>query len=157
MTDDQAGQPRGDLGLDELTRDECLRLLRTQQIGRLGVVVAGYPLIFPLNYGLDGDVVVIRTVAGQKLAAAQGTNVTFEVDEFDPVHLSGWSVMIRGTAEEVTSRHGAQTRERTEPVGPTPWPSGEHPHIVRIIPRAVTGRRIRRGAINELLDPRGYL
>jgi nitroimidazol reductase NimA-like FMN-containing flavoprotein (pyridoxamine 5'-phosphate oxidase superfamily) len=143
MKNDHARRLQESSGLEELTVDECLRLLRTQQVGRLGVVVGGYPLIFPLNYGLDDDVVVIRTVLGQKLSGAQGTNVTFEVDELDPVHLSGWSVMIRGTAGEVTSHDDAETRERTERAAPTPWPAGEHPHLVRIIPRAMTGRRIR--------------
>jgi nitroimidazol reductase NimA-like FMN-containing flavoprotein (pyridoxamine 5'-phosphate oxidase superfamily) len=32
----------------------CLDLLGRSTIGRLGVVLDGYPAIFPVNYALDG-------------------------------------------------------------------------------------------------------
>lgn len=136
-------------GLAELSTAECMVLLGAQVIGRLGVVVDGYPLIFPVNYRLDGEVVVIRTDLGQKLAAAQGRNVTFEVDSFDPSQLSGWSVMVLGIAEEVTTRRDAETRERAVRIAPAPWPAGDRPYVLRIIPRAVTGRRIQQTVMNE--------
>jgi uncharacterized protein len=54
--------------------------LAPQQIGRLGVNAEHYLLVFPVNYALDHGVIVIRTDAGTKLAAADHANVTFEVD-----------------------------------------------------------------------------
>jgi hypothetical protein len=51
--------------LQILDADECYRLLATQQIGRLGVNAEHYPLIFPVNYAIDRDVIVIRTGAAQ--------------------------------------------------------------------------------------------
>ena len=47
--------------LELLHADECRRLLATRQIGRIGLAGGRFPLILPVNYGLDGDAVVIRT------------------------------------------------------------------------------------------------
>ncbi len=45
--------------LESLDRDECLRLLAGQEIGRFGFVTDGQPRIEPVNYRLiDGDVVI---------------------------------------------------------------------------------------------------
>lgn len=56
--------------LEELSTQDCYRLLASQQIGRLGVMGEHYPLIFPVNYALDDGVVVFRTNPGLKLTAA---------------------------------------------------------------------------------------
>ncbi|MGY1704804.1 pyridoxamine 5'-phosphate oxidase family protein [Geodermatophilus sp. SYSU D00697] len=141
----------------EIPVDECYRLLRTQQVGRLGVNAEHYPLIFPVNYGMDHDTIVIRTSPGTKLAAADHANVTFEVDAIDPVHRSGWSVLVRGLAEEVTDAHGAELVQRTHDVGVRPWAPGEHGHWLRLIPHHVTGRRVVPGELPPAVDPRAYL
>src|SRR3954447_20339534 len=95
-------------GLQDLGADDCYRLLATQEIGRLGVNAEHYPLIFPVNFGLDGTTIVMRTEPGTKLAAAEHANVTFEVDEIDRRTRSGWSVLVRGLAERLTGRHGGE-------------------------------------------------
>jgi uncharacterized protein len=102
-------------GLEVLGIDDCYRLLATQQIGRLGVNAEHYPLIFPVNYALDQGVIVIRTNAGIKLAAADHANVTFEVDQIDERTRSGWSVLVRGLAEEVTSEHRTELSNAPRP------------------------------------------
>jgi hypothetical protein len=66
-----------------------------------------------VNYALDQRAVVVRTHPGTKLSAADHANVTFEVDHIDPISRSGWSVLIRGLAEEVTSAHRTELIERT--------------------------------------------
>jgi uncharacterized protein len=146
-----------DRQLVELDAGECYRLLRTQQIGRLGVNATHYPLIFPVNYALDRDVIVMRMAAGTKLAAADHANVTFEVDEIDQRTRSGWSVLVRGLAEEVTSAHRAELIARTEDTGVTPWAPGEHGHWMRLIPQAVSGRRIVPGQLPPAFEDAGYL
>ena len=143
--------------LQVLTDDECYVLLATQQIGRLGVNAEHYPLIFPVNYALDQCVVVVRTHPGTKLAAADHANVTFEVDHIDPISRSGWSVLIRGLAEEVTGAHRAELIERTHATGVKPWAPGEHGHWVRIIPHDVSGRRIVPGELPPPFEPGAYL
>jgi uncharacterized protein len=79
--------------LQQLSTEDCYRLLGTHQVGRLAVNAHPYPLIFPVNYAMDGDVVVIRTNAGLKLTAADHANVAFEVDDIDPIRRVGWSVL----------------------------------------------------------------
>jgi nitroimidazol reductase NimA-like FMN-containing flavoprotein (pyridoxamine 5'-phosphate oxidase superfamily) len=140
--------------LQVLNDEDCYRLLATQQIGRLGVNAEHYPLIFPVNYALDqADVIVIRTAAGTKLAAANRANVTFEVDEIDQRTRSGWSVLVRGLAEEVTSEHRTELIERTQTTGVEPWAPGDRGHWMRLIPHEISGRRIVPGELPPAFEP----
>ncbi|MGY1830429.1 pyridoxamine 5'-phosphate oxidase family protein [Geodermatophilus sp. SYSU D01180] len=143
--------------LQEIPVEECHRLLATQEIGRLGVNAEHHPLIFPVNYAMDGTTIVIRTSPGTKLAAAEHANVSFEVDEIDRRTRSGWSVLVRGVAEVVGPEHRADLVARTRATGLEPWAPGEHGHWVRLIPTAVTGRRIVPGELPPAVDPRAYL
>jgi nitroimidazol reductase NimA-like FMN-containing flavoprotein (pyridoxamine 5'-phosphate oxidase superfamily) len=82
-----------------------------------------------VNYVRDrAGVIVIRTAAGTKLATADHANVTFEVDEIDQRTRSGWSVLVRGLAEEVTSAHQTELIERTRVTGVQPWAPGDRGH-----------------------------
>ena len=69
--------------MDELTADECLRLLDDHTFGRLAFMdhVGVLPMIVPLNYVLHDDRITFRTGAGSKLGTAlRGEPVAFEVD-----------------------------------------------------------------------------
>jgi nitroimidazol reductase NimA-like FMN-containing flavoprotein (pyridoxamine 5'-phosphate oxidase superfamily) len=134
-------------GPEELTGEECLRLLRSQQVGRLAIIASNEPRIYPVNYALDGEVIVFRTSPGTKLEAADHANVTFEVDMVDVDNRSGWSVVVHGLAELVTDRHAADLADRTRRVAPEPWAPGDRPFHVPVIPQKVTGRRIRPGSL----------
>ena len=136
--------------------DECYRLLGTHEFGRIGVVADHYPLILPVNYRLDGTTIVIRTHSGTILSAAEHANVTFEVDEVDRASRSGWSVLIRATAEEVGEAHRADLAARTLQSGLEAWAPGDKGHWMRLIAHEVTGRRIVPGEL-PALDPRAYL
>ena len=143
--------------LQALAAAECYLLLATQQVGRLGVNAEHYPLIFPVNYAVDHGVIVIRTHPGTKLAAASQANVTFEVDQIDQLTRSGWSVLVRGLAEEITPEHRTELIERTRATGVQPWAPGEHGHWLRLIPHAITGRRIVPGQLPPAFESAGYL
>ena len=54
--------------VEPLSDDESRELLATHEVGRLAVVVGGYPEIFPVNYAVVRDRVVIRTDPGAKLS-----------------------------------------------------------------------------------------
>ena len=142
--------------MDVIPAAECYELLRTQEIGRLGVQAEHYPLILPVNYALDGTTLVIRTSAGLILHAAEHANVTFEVDEIDRRARSGWSVLVRGQAEEVGPEHREDIVARTKAAGVQPWAPGDKGHWMRIIPHGISGRRIVPGELPGM-DPRGYL
>jgi nitroimidazol reductase NimA-like FMN-containing flavoprotein (pyridoxamine 5'-phosphate oxidase superfamily) len=128
--------------LDELTPAECWELLATQPVGRVAVIVGHYPLVFPVNYAVDDRSIVYRTGAGTKLHSIHRSNVTFEVDEIDTVHRTGWSVMVKGVAQELSAKRDRRLISRAELGGATPWAPGDRDHLIRIVADQVTGRRI---------------
>src|SRR6476659_864500 len=87
--------------LEVLGRNECVSLLGRSSLGRLAVVCEGAPLVFPVNFTLDGETIVFRTDAGTKLYGARAGRVAFECDGIDSVYHTGWSVVATGRAEEV--------------------------------------------------------
>src|SRR5689334_11964326 len=100
---------------------ECRRLLATRRIGRLGLGGDRFPLILPVNYALDGDVIVVRTDSPRILAAADHGRVAFEVDEIDERARSGWSVVAQAVAHEVTAEDRDDLLARTRASGVEPW------------------------------------
>jgi nitroimidazol reductase NimA-like FMN-containing flavoprotein (pyridoxamine 5'-phosphate oxidase superfamily) len=129
--------------LDELSPAECWRLLATQPVGRVAVIVGHYPLVFPVNYAVEDKTIVYRTGAGTKLYSVRRSNVTFEADEIDTEHHSGWSVMVKGVAQELSPRRDRGAVSRSELTGADPWAPGAREHVIRIVADQVTGRRIR--------------
>jgi len=60
-------------------------------------------MILPVNYAASNDVILLCTGPGTKLSAiGAGAEVVFEVGENSPEYRTGWSVIVRGTAHEVT-------------------------------------------------------
>jgi uncharacterized protein len=130
-------------GLRVLSFDDCLERLGRVRVGRLAFVSAGQPVILPVNHALDGATVVFRTQVGSKMEAATGaSSVAYEVDDFDEETETGWSVLVRGTAELVYDE--AETA-RYEGLGLRSWADAEgRGHWVRVRPSEVTGRQLSR-------------
>jgi nitroimidazol reductase NimA-like FMN-containing flavoprotein (pyridoxamine 5'-phosphate oxidase superfamily) len=122
---------------------ECWALLATQPVGRVAVIVGHYPLVFPVNYAVDGETIVYRTGAGTKLHSIHRSNVTFEADEIDNEQRTGWSVMVKGVAQELSVQRDRHVISRVELTGAAPWAPGDRDHVIRIVADQVTGRRIR--------------
>ena len=96
--------------LQIIDTDECLRLVRGTQVGRLGYLADGVPQIVPVNHVIDGWTLLFRSVVGGKLVAAAAEQpLTFQVDDWDSDSGTGWSVMVKGVAETV---HDAQLDDR---------------------------------------------
>lgn len=126
-------------GMTVLSDDECWRLLRESEVGRLAVAVAEHPDIFPVNHVVDAQTLVFRTEAGTKLAAAVlGRAVAFEVDGYDAWTGDAWSVVVKGRAHEM-ERLGEVLHAEGLPL--FPWWSSPKPRWVRIEPHEITGRR----------------
>jgi len=142
VLDTRSAAPAGAVALRRrtLTAEEGLRLLHTggQQVGRLALTVAGEPLIFPLNYALDGDAIVFRTQVGTKLSGITRSLVSFEVDHIDDGG-QGWSVTFDGLAQEVLDADPASLRARVDALALETWPGDDRPHVVRITAFAVRG------------------
>ena len=126
-------------GLEILDRAQCDALLPTQRVGRVAVCT-GRASVFPVLYDLlDGDV-VFRTAPGEKLiAAVLHREVVFEIDTFDVVEHSGWSINVLGTAEEIVDHRDLA---RVEALGLESWAGELRDRIVRIRAAEVSGRRI---------------
>ena len=122
----------------ELSTTESWTLLREAVVGRLAVIVDDRPDIFPVNHLVDHGSVVFRTAAGTKLAGAAGHFVAFEVDGYDLLTASAWSVVMKGEAQEVNRLY--DVLEVIE-LPLFPWPSTPKPHFIRIEPDSITGRR----------------
>jgi len=130
----------GEVRWQELTRSECFEVLAREHLGRVAVVDDCGPVVVPVNFVLDRYMVVFRTDEGTKLdAARRGSRVAFEVDGTDSVAHTGWSVLVRGEAVEITDP-AELARLRELPL--TPWAPGPKARYVRILPAALTGRRI---------------
>jgi len=134
--------PRPQVRWQELTKGECFELLAREQLGRVAVVDDRGPIVLPVNFVLDRHMVVFRTDEGTKLdAAIRGSRVAFEIDGTDAAAHTGWSVMVRGEAVEVTDP-AELARLRRLPL--SPWAPGAKSRYVRILPAVLTGRRILR-------------
>lgn len=121
---------------EELSRQECWRLLAGGSIGRLAVITAdGLPFVVPVNYAIDGETVVFRTNVGTKFDALLRHPVGFQVDSIDPHDRTGWTVLVQGIAHETTPQEAQE-------VTLEPW-TGPKKHWIRVVPRHVSGRRLR--------------
>jgi uncharacterized protein len=126
--------------LEQLSREECLRLMGQVPVGRIVYTRQALPAVELVNFTMDDGDIVIRTDAGGKLAAAtRGVVVAFEADSVDVASHEGWSVTIVGYSRAVTD--GQETR-RLEQAGLDPWAPGKRDHFIRISPSIVNGRRV---------------
>ncbi len=127
-------------GLTILTEDECWHRLRSEEIGRVAVSVGSTPDIFPVNYRVHRDEIVIRTEAGTKLAAGTlMSSVAFEVDGFDRERRSGWSVVVKGKGREPVQ---IEEQMQLDELGLEPWAVARKTRWMVITPIEVTGREI---------------
>jgi uncharacterized protein len=124
----------------ELTKSECFELLAREQLGRVAFVDDRGLIVLPVNFVPDRHMVVFRSDEGAKLdAAGRGGRVAFEVDGIDAATQTGWSVVVRGEALEVT---GPAELARLHELPLSPWAPGAKTRYVRILPAVLTGRRI---------------
>ncbi|GGL13445.1 hypothetical protein Sme01_69750 [Sphaerisporangium melleum] len=139
------GRPPAHPAMEPLDADECLRLISPGGIGRVAFAGPGGPTVLPVNYLLQGGVIVFRTQAGGPIDQDLRTGVrgveieiAFEVDRIDDARRGGWSVLIRGPA------HHMAPEELPEVAGAAvhPWAGGPREIYVRVVPRQITGRRI---------------
>jgi nitroimidazol reductase NimA-like FMN-containing flavoprotein (pyridoxamine 5'-phosphate oxidase superfamily) len=140
----QPGEPLPEEPTSEmrvLPREECLALLASNSFGRLAVAMDS-PVIRPVNYVFDepSQSVAFRTADGTKFhAMLLNGNAAFEIDGIDPDSRTGWSVILVGMTEEVTSPSELRRLERLRL---ETWTPGHKAHWMRIRAWTVSGRRI---------------
>jgi len=126
--------------LRDLSREECLALLEDSLIGRIGYVVDGLAVILPVNFVLlNGDIVFCTAKGGTLAWLSNRRRVAFEVDESRPAEREGWSVLVHGSAHEVTDPDQLEVLRR----GPLrSWVRTPAEHWVRITVDSMSGRAL---------------
>jgi len=127
--------------LQTLTAAECYDLLSPGGVGRVAFTTADGPVVVPVNYAMASQTVIFRTAPDTLLAGYLDGPAGFEVDHLDEALSQGWSVLVTGRAVRVTSE--ADVRYLEQHTSVRPWAGGARDVYVRIIPRKITGRRIR--------------
>jgi len=123
-----------------LSRDESLALLAGVPVGQVVFTHRAMPDVFPVNFRLDGDAVVIRVAADSALAQVVGGPVlAFHADRIDEENHTGWSVTVLGRGEAVTDP--AECR-RIAALPLVSWAGDARDRFIRIAVERVTGRRL---------------
>jgi hypothetical protein len=126
-------------GFEVLDRDECLRLLATATLGRVGFTSGALPSVLPVSFHLDDERILVRTRRGTTLdAAMQNVVVAFEVDDLDSDGQTGWSVAVTGVAAAV---NGPLLFEEGRADPTAGWTLAADEAVVAISTEFVTGRR----------------
>jgi nitroimidazol reductase NimA-like FMN-containing flavoprotein (pyridoxamine 5'-phosphate oxidase superfamily) len=123
----------------ELSDSACRELLASREVGRLGFVDEGYPIVLPVSYRYVDGRIWIRTGSGSKLSSAPLSPVSFEIDELDLASRSGWSVLAKGVARWATAADGP------EPQFAAAWLPGPLPARLVVKVNQLSGRRFHRG------------
>jgi nitroimidazol reductase NimA-like FMN-containing flavoprotein (pyridoxamine 5'-phosphate oxidase superfamily) len=128
--------------LEHLTPDECWQLLSATPVGRIGVLHDSAPEIYPVNHLVDRGTIVFRTDPGTKLRGLlRSPAVCYEADGIDAQAAMGWSVLVKGRAEQLSD---PDDLDRVARLPLRLWSLGDKAHWIRIVPEDVTGRRIGR-------------
>lgn len=127
-------------GLESLERAECLSLLSAHHVGRVAFAHRSIIEVFPVNYTLDGDTIVLRSARDSLLATrSDGEPVSFQIDHADPLAHTGWSVLVYALSRVVTD---PAARRRLERLPIEPWRTGHDDVWIGLTPLQINGRRI---------------
>jgi nitroimidazol reductase NimA-like FMN-containing flavoprotein (pyridoxamine 5'-phosphate oxidase superfamily) len=127
-------------GLEVLDREQCLALLGSAHVGRIGLSSGALPLVVPVDFAVVGDRIVLHTSRGTLLdTATRDTVVAFEADEFDRHDRSGWSVVVTGLAVDAPAEHVPDPHRRRL----ASWAGGDDGRFVAITTDVISGRRTR--------------
>jgi hypothetical protein len=134
--------------IEALDETESLSLIAGGGVGRIGYTSRFGPAVLPVNYDLHEQTIVFRTGLHSSMVEDLRTgiadaeyNVAFEIDHLQPVTQEGWSVLVQGAAHFVDSEDELAS---IAGLGVEAWAGGPKEQFIRIIPRRITGRRIRR-------------
>lgn len=127
-------------GLVILDDGECINLLASASVGRVGLSSGALPVVLPVNFVLRDRTIVFRTEAGLKLDAARANSVAcVEIDEFDAFRHEGWSVLATGRMSEIVD---PEQLAAAALLPLQPWAARAAAHFVALPIELLSGRRI---------------
>jgi uncharacterized protein len=129
-----------DHSLMALDTSACWDLLARARLGRLAWTDPdGRIMVVPVNFGLDGHTVVIRTGDTALLDAARaGIRCAFQAEDLEPGLRSGWTVLVDG--QLTVTEHDATAERLGRLVDP--WLRERRPHVLMLTATQVTGRTV---------------
>jgi hypothetical protein len=134
-------EPKAGAGLEALSLEECVALLRRHDVGRIGVILGDVPVILPIKYRFvetSGRTWIALRARSGGIIERGSMIVGFEIDGVDPVRRKGWSVLVRGTLHRVDP-DAADFRKRFDP---QPWLTVDRDAWLIVEPFSITGRRL---------------
>jgi nitroimidazol reductase NimA-like FMN-containing flavoprotein (pyridoxamine 5'-phosphate oxidase superfamily) len=128
-------------GFKRLGSDECWRFVAARSVGRVGFVHLGDPMVFPVNFVVEGGSIVFRTELGTTLAraATTGQRAVLQVDDVNDALEMGTSVLVHGVLHAVVDR---VELELLRGLDIHTWAPGNRDQLIRILPAWVSGRAI---------------
>lgn len=91
--------------VEALTREQCLELLESTELGRIVVMERGLPIVCSVRFRVRPQGIVFRLRGDARLRShLGGTVVAFHADLYDAERGRCWSVLVHGVATEAT--HG---------------------------------------------------
>jgi len=135
-----AGRAGNERALLTLSPAECLDLLESGGVGRVGFASADGIMMLPVNFAVTGATIIFRTAPDTLLALHADAQVSFEADRIDEALHGGWSVLVQGHARQVTDER--EVRHLEDRTHLEPWVGGARDVYVRIAPARISGRRI---------------
>lgn len=123
-----------------LSEQRCYELLMATTVGRIGFTRDGVVEIIPLNFAIFGHDLILRTGSDGVVGALadSGATVAFEVDHYDSLGRTAWSVLISGPLTRATGEETAALTARL-----SPWPGGERDLTLRLGIARISGRAVK--------------
>jgi hypothetical protein len=126
-----------DLALRDLSHAECLALLRTANLGHLGLTRRALPAVVPAHYLLTQDRVLIHVSTGiDPVPWVDGEIVTLHVSAFNDDQRDGWSVSVTGAG------HGTPDLADVDDIPRAPWITRGGGDVIAIPTDLVSGERL---------------
>lgn len=138
--------------MEELSRDESMKVLEEAPVAHLGMIDAGRPYVTPMSFVVSEDRILFRTMPGKKLdVLKESPEVCIEVSIYDDDSGEWASVLVNGRASVVEdpntrSEMIARLFRKYEKVMGSPLSRGgglqslpRDPHIVEVPIDEVTG------------------
>ena len=126
----------------ELDPKHALELLGGAEFGRVAFLADGVPTIRPLNHVvLDGRIIIYTrhtSALAQAVRDRVNPQVTYQADEIEPRTRLGWSVLVTGTAADISRElHAEQLGLQVQS-----WMKHPLDMVIAIEPQEVTGLRL---------------
>jgi hypothetical protein len=136
------GDPSDRPALELLPVSECEELIASGGVGRFVFSAERGPAAIPVNFRVLKDAIVFRTSSDASfLSNLPKEDVSFEIDHLDEALTEGWSVLLTGEGHVIVDPSEVDVARS---LAIAPWAGGDRDLYVSVVPRTITGRRIRK-------------